>query len=54
MGDQALPYLTDAADDEQCRVREWVAKIIGRHGLTAAARLLDRLQDDPVPRVHGG
>jgi hypothetical protein len=51
-GDQALPYLTDAADDEQWRVREWVAKIIGRHGLTAAAPLLDRLQDDPVPRVR--
>jgi HEAT repeat protein len=51
-GDQALPFLTDAAGDEQWRVRGWVAKIIGKHGLIAAAPLLDRLQDDSVPRVR--
>jgi hypothetical protein len=50
--DQALPILTDAAGDERWRVRGWVAKIIGKHGLSAAAPLLDRLQDDSVPRVR--
>ena len=38
-GDQALPFLIEAADDEQWRVREWVAKIARRHRPAAAANI---------------
>ena len=50
--DHALPDLLDAADDEQWRVREWVAKIAGRHGLAQALPAVRQLGDDPVERVR--
>ena len=49
---QALPYVVDAADDEHWRVREWVAKIIGKHRLDETEPVLRGLLDDPVPRVR--
>ncbi|MFD5176660.1 HEAT repeat domain-containing protein [Nocardia sp. NPDC058379] len=50
-GDEAFPYLAEAAEDEQWRVREWVAKVIGKHGLTEAKPVLRRLIEDSTPRV---
>ncbi|WAC57931.1 HEAT repeat domain-containing protein [Gordonia sp. SL306] len=50
--DRALPVVIDAADDEHWRVREWVAKIAGKHGLVSATPTLHLLTRDPTPRVH--
>jgi HEAT repeats len=51
-GDQALPFLIEAADDEQWRVREWVAKITGRHRLVEVLPVVRRLVEDGTPRVR--
>jgi hypothetical protein len=50
--DLALPSVIAAADDEHWRVREWSAKIAGKHALMAAMPELRLLLDDPVPRVR--
>ncbi|AZG44499.1 HEAT repeat domain-containing protein [Gordonia insulae] len=50
--DVAQQSVLDAADDVHWRVREWVAKIAGKHELVDAMPELHRLADDPVARVR--
>lgn len=50
--DSALSALLQAVRDEQWRVREHAAKIVARHGVTAALPAIEALLDDEVPRVR--
>ena len=49
--DSALNALISATRDEHWRVRELAAKIVARHGVTAALPAIGMLLDDDVPRV---
>jgi HEAT repeat protein len=49
--DSALTALLQATRDEHWRVRELAAKIVARHGITAALPAIEALVDDEVPRV---
>lgn len=48
----AAPALVDALGDTSWRVREMVAKVVARHGVSAAAEGLCELVPDPVARVR--
>ena len=50
--DSATAALTTGAADEHWRVREMTAKVVARHLVDAALPEVDRLRDDPVPRVR--
>jgi hypothetical protein len=50
--DSAAPAVRDATTDEAWRVREMAAKVVARHLVAEAGTAVDRLRDDPVPRVR--
>lgn len=50
--DVAVKSVTAALRDDHWRVREMACKVIARHQVGAALRVVVELREDPVPRVR--